>query len=53
VLQLETFDRGEGDFPLVALDRARTVGDLVALVDHWVHRDTQVRAEITSGVSLA
>jgi acyl carrier protein len=39
VLRLERFDRGQGDFPVAELDRARTVGDLVALVDHWWQRN--------------
>jgi acyl carrier protein len=35
VLRLEEFDRGRGDFPVAALEQAKTVGDLVALVDRW------------------
>lgn len=38
VLRLEKFDSGKGDFPVASLDDARTVGDLVALVDGWLHR---------------
>jgi len=38
-LRLEDLDRGEGDFPVSALAQARTVGDLVALVDLWLQRD--------------
>jgi acyl carrier protein len=41
VLRLEDFDRGNGDFPVDALDHATTVGDLVALVDRWLHGDTR------------
>jgi acyl carrier protein len=40
VLRLEHLDRGQGDFPLAALEHARTVGDLVLLVDVWMQRDT-------------
>jgi acyl carrier protein len=36
VLRLEQFDRGQGDFPLAALAEARTVGDLVLIVDLWL-----------------
>jgi acyl carrier protein len=39
VLRLEDFDRGDGSFPLAALEGARTVGDLVTLVDVWVQDD--------------
>jgi acyl carrier protein len=39
VIRLEDFDRGGGDFPVAALDHARTVGDLVELVDVWLSRD--------------
>jgi hypothetical protein len=38
VLRLEDLAGGERDFPLCALDRARTVGDLVLLVDLWMQR---------------
>jgi hypothetical protein len=44
VLRLESLDRGKGDFPVAALDRATTVGDLVALVDRWLQGDTVPRA---------
>jgi acyl carrier protein len=37
VLRLESFDRGTGDFPVARLEHARTVGDLVALVDLWFY----------------
>jgi hypothetical protein len=40
VLRLERFDRGQGDFLLEALGHARTVGDLVLLVDLWLQHDT-------------
>jgi acyl carrier protein len=40
VLRLEHLDRGQGDFPLTALAHARTVGDLVLLVDLWLQQDT-------------
>jgi acyl carrier protein len=36
VLRLEDHDRGRGDFPVGALAHARTVGDLVTLVDLWL-----------------
>jgi acyl carrier protein len=35
VLQLEELAGGDDEFPLLGLDRAKTVGDLVALVDVW------------------
>jgi acyl carrier protein len=35
VLRLESLDPGDGDFPLVMLEHARTVADLVELVDVW------------------
>jgi acyl carrier protein len=48
VLRLEDFDRGDGSFPLTALEGARTVGDLVTLVDVWVQDDqAPSRMEIT------
>lgn len=40
VLRLEQFDRGKGDFPLAALADARSVRDLVLLVDLWLQRGT-------------
>jgi acyl carrier protein len=40
VLRLDRLDRGDGEFPLYALDHATTVGDLVDLVELWVQRDT-------------
>ena len=40
VLRLEDLDRGQGDFPLTALADARTVGDLVLLVDLWLQQGT-------------
>ncbi|SRR5258708_1637048 len=43
VLRLEAFDRGDGNFPLAALDQARTVGDLVALVDLWLETGRMLR----------
>jgi phosphopantetheine binding protein len=39
VLRLEGLDSGKGDFPVAALNRATTVGDVVALVDVWLQRD--------------
>ena len=44
VLHLEQFDSGKGDFPVAALDNARTVGDLVALVQGWLDRNTSQRS---------
>jgi acyl carrier protein len=35
VLRLEEFAGGDEEFPLLRLDDAETVGDLVALVDLW------------------
>jgi len=40
VLRLEDLCSGEGDFPLAELAHARTVGDVVALVDLWLQGDT-------------
>jgi acyl carrier protein len=37
VLRLEELAGGNDEFPLLGLDRAKTVGDLVALVDVWCH----------------
>ena len=38
VLRLEDLGGGERDFPLTSLGRARTVADLVLLVDLWLQR---------------
>jgi acyl carrier protein len=40
VLRLEDLCGGAGDFPLADLAHARTVGDVVALVDVWLQEDT-------------
>jgi acyl carrier protein len=40
VLQLDRLDRGDGEFPLLALEHATTVGDLVDLVELWLQADT-------------
>ncbi len=40
VLRLEDLDGRGGSFPLIQLDLVETIGDLVALVDLWLHRDT-------------
>jgi acyl carrier protein len=40
VLRLDRLDRGDGEFPLYALDHATTVADLVDLVGLWLQRDT-------------
>jgi hypothetical protein len=53
VLRLESFDRGAGDFPLAALDEAKTVGDLVALVERWIRGDTAPSVRLSGGVSCA
>ena len=37
VLRLEEFAGGDDEFPILGLDHAETVGDLVALVDVWCH----------------
>jgi acyl carrier protein len=34
--RLEAFDTGHAEFPAAELDRATTVGDLVALVARWL-----------------
>jgi acyl carrier protein len=39
VLKLEWLDRGDGEFPLLALRQATTVGDLVRLVELWLERE--------------
>jgi hypothetical protein len=39
VLRLEALCGREGDFPLVDLADARTVGDFVTLVDSWLRRE--------------
>jgi hypothetical protein len=43
-LRLEALHRGNGDFPVAALDYATTVGDLVALVDRWLEGDPKERS---------
>jgi acyl carrier protein len=40
-LGLEDLDRGEGDFPIAALEHATTVGDLVTLVEQWLRVDLE------------
>jgi acyl carrier protein len=40
VLRLEDVHRGQGEFPIAALEGARTVDDLVLLVDIWLQPDT-------------
>jgi acyl carrier protein len=40
VLQLDPLDPGDGEFPLLALEHATTVGDLVDLVELWLQVDT-------------
>jgi len=44
VLKLDKLDTGDGEFPLYALDQATKVGDLVALVELWLHRDEAPRS---------
>jgi hypothetical protein len=39
-VKLEELEPGNGAFPLAALTHARTMGDLVELVDLWSQRDT-------------
>ena len=39
-IKLDELKPGNGAFPLVELAHARTVGDLVELVDVWSQRDT-------------
>ncbi len=45
VLRIEDLDRCEacGEFPIEALESARTVADLVALVDVWLSRTPRAR----------
>jgi hypothetical protein len=38
-IRLEDLDPRRGTFPLVELAHATTVGDLVAIVDAWWHRE--------------
>lgn len=38
-VRLEDLDRGAGDFPVAALEHAKTVGDLVTLVELWWQRE--------------
>jgi hypothetical protein len=40
LIRLGDLGGGSRDFPMAALARARTVGDLVALVDLWLQHDT-------------
>jgi len=40
VLRLEDLDGRGGGFPLAKLDLAKTIGDLVSLIDVWLQRDT-------------
>jgi acyl carrier protein len=40
VLQLDRLDRGDGEFPVLALEHATTVGDLVDLVELWLQCET-------------
>jgi acyl carrier protein len=53
VLRLEQLERGEGQFPVAALDDARTVGELVALVDDWLAGGRPARAQPTAGATCA
>lgn len=39
-IKLEKLEPGNGAFPLVALARAKSVGDLVEVVDVWSHADS-------------
>jgi acyl carrier protein len=49
VVELEELDRGAGDFPVAALEHAKTVGDLVTLVELWWQRGrAATRAEVPS-----
>ncbi len=51
VLRLDRLDRGDGEFPLYALEHATTVGDLVDLVELWLRADTMRSpvAEVAGG----
>jgi len=44
VVQVASLEESTREFPLDALDSARTVGDLVALVDAWRARAVEVRS---------
>jgi hypothetical protein len=46
VLRLERYDYGQGEFPIAALECATTVGDLVLIVDVWLHRETATSARL-------
>jgi acyl carrier protein len=48
VVRLESLDPGDGDFPVAMLERARTVGDLVELVDLWSQPTMRPPIERTS-----
>jgi acyl carrier protein len=49
VVRLEDLDRGAGDFPVAALEKARTVGDLVTLVELWWQRERASAASPAPG----
>jgi hypothetical protein len=53
VLRLEQLERCDVRFPVTALEEARTIGDLVAIVDHWLAGDKPARAQTTFGASCA
>ena len=40
VIRLEDLSGGHGDFPMAALAHAKTIGDLVTLVDLWLQLET-------------
>ena len=49
VLKMEELCGGDYAFPLAALAEARTVGELVALVDLWLQEDSMPHAFAGSG----
>jgi acyl carrier protein len=51
VLRLERLDRGDGEFPMFALEHATTVGDLVDVVELWLQADT-VRSPVAHGCGV-
>jgi|HubBroStandDraft_2_1064218.scaffolds.fasta_scaffold13597_3 acyl carrier protein len=51
VIRLESLDPGDGDFPVAMLEHARTVGDLVELVDLWSQPTMRVFPVVSSAPS--
>jgi len=53
VIQLDRLDRGDGEFPIYALEHARAVGDLVDLVELWLQRDTMPPSPVGEAAGLS